>query len=229
VIELSPDRLSIFNYAHMPHLFKSQKQMDERQMPGASEKLEMLHKTTDRLLDAGYIYIGMDHFAKPGDELAIAQRQGRLQRNFQGYATHGDCDLVAFGVSSISAIGDSFSQNHKKLEDYNAAIDAGNLPLARGIELTADDLLRAKVIEGLICHFGLDFTAIEKQFDIVFADYFADELAQLAPMASDGLVEIEQQGIQVTARGRLLIRRICMVFDAWLVKAKKEQKFSRII
>jgi oxygen-independent coproporphyrinogen-3 oxidase len=229
IIELSPDRLSIFNYAHMPHLFKTQKQMDAATMPGAEEKLAILHLANERLLAAGYVYIGMDHFAKPGDELAVAQREGKLQRNFQGYATHGDCDLVAFGVSAISAIGDSFSQNHKDIADYNQAIDEGRLPIARGLALNADDLLRAKVIEGLICHFCLDFNAIEQRFGIVFKDYFAQELVELSAMEKDGLVVVEQGGLQVTAPGRMLIRRICMVFDAWLRRAVAPQGFSKII
>ncbi|MFA5494696.1 MAG: oxygen-independent coproporphyrinogen III oxidase [Porticoccaceae bacterium] len=230
VIELSPDRLSIFNYAHMPRLFKTQRHMDVGQMPGPEEKLDILHRATERLLLAGYVFIGMDHFAKPGDDLAVAQREGRLARNFQGYATHGDCDLLAFGVSAISAYGDCFAQNHKDLVSYNQAVDSGELPVARGIGLSADDLLRAKVIEGLICHFHLDVAAIEQRFGIVFADYFRAELGQLAAMADDGLVAIEPHAIVVTARGRLLIRRICMVFDAWLRGGgQRGQGFSRII
>jgi oxygen-independent coproporphyrinogen-3 oxidase len=229
VIELAPDRLSIFNYAHMPHLFKTQKQMNPAQMPGPEEKLAILHLAIERMLAAGYVYIGMDHFARPGDELAVAQRQGKLQRNFQGYATHGDCDLLAFGVSAISAIGDTFSQNHKELVDYTSAVDGGALPLARGLALTPDDLLRAKVIESLICHFCLDFAAVEKQFGIRFRDHFATELAELSAMAEDGLVVLEPEGIRVTPPGRMLIRRICMVFDTWLRQAQAPQKFSRII
>lgn len=228
VIELAPDRLSMFNYAHMPHLFKTQSQMDAKQMPAAEEKLAMLHMAIEYMLAAGYVYIGMDHFAKPEDELAVAQRQGKLQRNFQGYATHGDCDLFSFGVSAISAFGDTFSQNHKDILDYNTAIDQGALPVARGLALTADDLVRAKVIEGLICHFSLEFAAIEKQFGIQFQHYFATELQQLKELESDHLVVVEEGGIQVTPQGRILIRRICMVFDAWLGRGAP-QKFSRII
>ena len=229
VIALSPDRLSLFNYAHMPQLFKSQRHMGAAQMPAPAEKLAMLHGATDKLLAAGYLFIGMDHFAKPGDELAVAQREGRLARNFQGYATHGDCDLLAFGVSAISALGDAFAQNHKEIAAYNLAIDSGALPVARGIALTPDDLVRAKVIEGLICHFQLDFAAIEQRFAIRFEDYFAAELAELAAIAADGLVTLDPTGIRVTAAGRLLIRRICMVFDAWLRRANEPQRFSRII
>ena len=229
VITLSPDRLSIFNYAHMPHLFKAQRHMDAGQMPGAAEKLTMLHNATDRLLAAGYVYIGMDHFAKPGDDLAVAQREGRLARNFQGYATHGDCDLLAFGVSAISAVGETFAQNHKDIASYNLAIDSGRLPVARGIALAPDDLVRARVIEDLICHFRLNFADIEERFAVRVDDYFAPELAELEAMAADGLVVIDAYGIRVTAAGRLLIRRICMVFDAWLRRAAEPQRFSRII
>lgn len=229
VLDLSPDRLSMFNYAHMPSLFKTQKQMDVAQMPGTEEKLTIIHRSTEKLLAGGYVFIGMDHFAKPGDELARAQREGCLQRNFQGYATHGDCDLAAFGVSAISAIGDTFWQNHKDIADYNAAIDNGRFALARGLALNSDDLLRAKVIEGLICHFSLEFSPLEQRFNINFREYFAPELAQLAIMENDGLVVIEPQRIAVTPRGRLLIRGICMVFDAWLADTVQPAKYSRIL
>ena len=229
VLELAPDRLSIFNYAHMPHLFKTQRQMREEDMPGAGEKLAMLHMATERMLAAGYVYIGMDHFARPEDDLAVAQRQGKLQRNFQGYATHGDCDLFSFGVSAISAFGDSFFQNHKDIADYNAAVDNDVLPVARGLELNDDDRVRGAVIEALICHFCLAFADIESRFGIIFQDYFAHELNHLAAMADDGLVEIADDGIQVTAAGRLLIRRICMVFDAWLQTGQTQQRYSKII
>jgi oxygen-independent coproporphyrinogen-3 oxidase len=229
IIELGPDRLSVFNYAHLPHLFKVQKQIDETALPSASEKLLMMERMTQVLLDAGYVYIGMDHFARPDDELAVAQRNGVLQRNFQGYSTHGGCDLVAFGVSAISAIDNVFAQNHKQIEDYQAAIDQGGLAVARGFELSDDDLLRQEVIKQLICHFELHFDAIERQFGINFADYFASELEQLAPMAADGLLQLEPGAIRVTLAGRLLIRRICMTFDAYLNRAKTEIRYSRII
>ena len=229
IIELSPDRLSVFNYAHMPHLFKVQKQIDESALPVAEEKLLMMERMTEKLLASGYVYIGMDHFAKPNDELAIAQKEGVLQRNFQGYSTHGNCDMIAFGVSSISAVDNVFAQNHKGIEDYQSAIDNNQLPLARGFELSQDDLLRQQVIKQLICHFELDFVAVEQQFAINFADYFAEELEMLQPMAADGLLEIDQQTIRVTPAGRLLIRRICMTFDAYLKQPSPEIRYSRII
>lgn len=229
IINLNPDRLSVFNYAHMPHLFKVQKQLDESVLPGAEEKLLMMERMTEKLLDAGYVYIGMDHFAKPDDELAVAQRNGVLQRNFQGYSTHGGCDLAAFGVSSISAIDNVFAQNHKQIEDYQSAVDAGKLPVARGFELSADDLLRQEVIKQLICHFELNFADIGEQFSISFKEYFAEELEQLQPMAADGLVEIDDKSIRVSLAGRLLIRRVCMTFDAYMKKPSTEIRYSKII
>ena len=228
IIDLDPDRLSVFNYAHMPHLFKVQKQLDESALPSAEEKLLMMERMTEKLLDAGYVYIGMDHFAKPDDELAVAQRDGVLQRNFQGYSTHGGCDLVAFGVSSISAIDNVFAQNHKQIEDYENAVDAGKLPVARGFELSDDDLLRQEVIKQLICHFELNFADIDKQFSINCREYFAEELEQLQSMVADGLVEMTGTGIRVSLAGRLLIRRICMTFDAY-IKQSTEIRYSKII
>ena len=229
IIELGPDRLSVFNYAHLPHLFKVQKQIDESALPSAAEKLLMMESITRMLLKAGYVYIGMDHFARPDDELAVAQRNGVLQRNFQGYSTHGGCDLVAFGVSAISAIDNVFAQNHKQIEDYQTAIDSGHLPVARGFELSPDDLLRQAVIRQLICHFELHFADIEQQFGVVFADYFAEELFQLRPMIDDGLVVLSPDGLRVTPAGRLLIRRICMTFDAYINKSRSEIRYSKII
>lgn len=230
VIELNPDRLSLFNYAHMPHLFKVQKQIDAQALPEPQEKLAMLHMAIERLSSAGYVYIGMDHFAKPSDELAIAQRNGEMQRNFQGYATCGDCDLFAFGVSSISSIDNVFVQNNKKIDDYQQAIDAEWEPLSRGFVLSADDQLRQSVINQLICHFKLDFTAIGDTHGINFNDYFSSELEQLEAMATDGLIELHDRGVRVCDQGRLLIRRICMVFDAYLTSGKAATpQYSRII
>ena len=227
VIALSPDRLSVFGYAHMPHLFKTQKQIDARELPPASEKLDILRNTIERLLAEGYVYIGMDHFAKPGDRLALAQREGRLQRNFQGYTTHKECDLIAMGVSAISAIDDLYVQNLKELEGYQSTVDAGQWPLFRGLRRSEDDRIRAAVIEELICHFALDFTVIEQRFGIRCRDYFAPELAELEPLAADGLLELAADGIRVTAAGRLLIRRVCMVFDAYLQGSRNHQQGSR--
>ncbi|MYM63072.1 oxygen-independent coproporphyrinogen III oxidase [Pseudomaricurvus sp. HS19] len=228
VIELGPQRLSLFNYAHLPHLFKSQKQMDASALPEPQVKLNILRHAIERLQAAGYVYIGMDHFAKPDDPLAIAQEQGLLQRNFQGYATHGNCDLLAFGVSSISAIDSIFVQNYKDIPSYTAALDAGRAPSFKGLTLTDDDLLRQAVINQLICHFELDFHPFEHAYGINFRDYFAGALQELKPLADDGLITLHEQGLQVCSEGRLLIRRICMAFDAYL-KAPQPVSYSRIL
>ena len=228
IIAADPDRLSVFNYAHLPELFKPQRRINEVDLPSPADKLAILQLTIDRLSAAGYVYIGMDHFAKPDDELAVAQRNGTLYRNFQGYSTHADCDLVAMGITAISKVGDSYSQNVKTLDSYYEAIDAGRLPILRGIELNADDLLRRAVITQLICHFALDMAAVGQAHGIGFRDYFATELTDLEHMQSDGLLEIEADSIRVTPAGKLLIRNICMVFDQYLRKPR-EQRFSKVI
>ncbi len=228
VIEAGPDRLSVFNYAHLPEMFKPQRRINAEDLPSPQEKLAILQRTIERLTEAGYLYIGMDHFAKPDDELAVAQRQGTLYRNFQGYSTHADCDLIGLGVTSIGMVDDCYAQNVKDLESYYQAIDAGRLPLLRGITLNADDKLRRRVITDLICHFHLDFAAVERDHGIRFGDYFADELARLRPMAADGLLELGPDHITVLPPGRLLIRNICMVFDAYL-KQNQGQRYSKVI
>lgn len=227
ILVYAPDRFSIFNYAHMPSRFKTQRQIVEADLPSPAEKLEILQMVGQRLTDAGYVYIGMDHFAKPDDELAVAQREGKLYRNFQGYSTHSDCDLVGLGVTSIGRVGDAYMQNYKELEQYDLALSAGRLPVFKGVELDADDNLRRAVITQLICHFELSFSKVEKQFNIVFADYFASELFNLQQMQQDGLIGLDENGIKVQPAGRLLIRNICMVFDKYL--AQKQQQFSRVI
>jgi oxygen-independent coproporphyrinogen-3 oxidase len=179
------------------------------------------------LIGAGYVYIGMDHFARPEDELAIAQREGSLYRNFQGYSTHASCDMIGMGVTAIGSIGNSFSQNVRTEDQYYEALDQQHLPLLRGYELNADDLLRREVISQLICHFRLEFAAIERQFDIAFFDYFADELEALAQMQEDGLLTVSDRGIEVSPAGMLLIRNICMVFDAYL--GQRQQSYSKVI
>jgi oxygen-independent coproporphyrinogen-3 oxidase len=227
VLDYAPDRFSIFNYAHMPSRFKTQRQINEADLPTASVKLEILQMVGKKLTDAGYVYIGMDHFAKPDDELAIAQRDGKLYRNFQGYSTHSDCDLIGFGVTSIGRVGDAYMQNHKELDDYQEAVSAGRLPIFKGVDLDDDDILRRAVITQLICHFDLDFSKIEQQFKIVFAEYFAAELFKLQAMENDSLLSLTSRGIKVQSAGRLLIRNICMVFDKYLVQ--KQNQFSKVI
>ena len=228
VIEASPDRLSIFNYAHLPEMFKPQRRINESDLPSASEKLDILKLTFDKLKNAGYVYIGMDHFAKPNDELAVAQRERTLYRNFQGYSTHADCDLVAMGITSIGQVTNSYSQNVKDLETYYQQIDAGHLPVYRGVELTDDDILRREVISQLICHFQLKFSDIENQFKINFQEYFSQEINSLAQFHEDGLINLTNNSIDVLPKGRLLIRNICMEFDFYMRKVT-EQRYSKVI
>ena len=228
IVEQNPDRISVFNYAHLPDLFKTQRQIDASALPPPAVKLEILKTVIEHLIRAGYIYIGMDHFAKPDDELTRAQQAGTLYRNFQGYSTHAHCDLIGLGATSIGMVGDSYSQNLKTLEEYYTRIAENRLAVFRGVRLDADDRLRRAVITDLICHFTLKFAAIERQFGIRFGDYFAPELAELADMQADGLLALSETGIQVLPPGRLLIRNICMAFDRYL-REQKQQRFSKVI
>jgi oxygen-independent coproporphyrinogen-3 oxidase len=228
IIALQPDRLSVFNYAHLPERFMPQRRIDSADLPTPQAKLRMLERTTEQLTQAGYRYIGMDHFALPDDELAVAQEEMTLQRNFQGYTTHGHCDLIGVGVSAISQIGDLYSQNSNDLADYQNLLASDQLATKRGLVCNQDDRIRRAVIQQLICHFSLDFVAIEKQFDIEFRNYFSDLWPQLATMASDGLITLDSTGIKVLPAGRLLVRSVCMVFDAYLTQQNR-QRFSRVI
>ncbi len=227
VIELRPDRLSIFNYAHLPERFKPQRRINESDLPSPAMKLDILQLTVEKLQQAGYVYIGMDHFALESDSMVKAQKEGTLQRNFQGYSTHADTDLVAIGVSSIGSIGDSYSQNSSNIDDYTASILAGKLPIVRGLVLTDEDLLRKQVINQLICHFRLDIPLVEQQWGISFRKYFSKELAQLKKMEQEGLLSLDNNTIQVEPKGRFLIRNICMVFDAYL--ENNTVKYSKVI
>lgn len=227
VIAAVPDRLSVFNYAHLPERFKPQRRINTEDLPGAADKLAILEDTISRLGDAGYVYIGMDHFARPDDELAVAQREGTLYRNFQGYSTHADCDLVAMGVTAIGSLGNVYAQNVRTEADYAERLDAGRLAVFRGVVLSADDVLRRDVISALICHFRLDYAAVETVHGIVFGDYFAAELVALADMRDDGLLRMDARGLEVTPAGRLLIRNICMIFDAYLTTARVA--YSKVI
>ncbi|MES2071192.1 MAG: oxygen-independent coproporphyrinogen III oxidase [Pseudomonadota bacterium] len=229
VIAAAPDRIAIYNYAHLPHIFKPQRRIHEQELPSADNKLDMLYLCITRLTEAGYVYIGMDHFAKPDDDLAVAQRQGRLHRNFQGYSTHADADMIACGVSAISAVGATYSQNEKTLDAYYERIAQGDLPMARGIRLSMDDLIRRAVIQGLMCHFELSGSALELSYPISFNDYFADELARLKPFQEDGLVCFDGDCLCVTDKGRLLIRNICMVFDHYLGRQAEPARYSATI
>jgi oxygen-independent coproporphyrinogen-3 oxidase len=229
IIEVEPDRLSVFNYAHLPERFKPQRRINAVELPAPQEKLEILGMTIERLTEAGYVYIGMDHFARPEDELTLAQKSGTLYRNFQGYSTHADCDLVAMGVTSIGMVGPTYSQNVRSIEEYYQRLSEGLLPVFRGFKLNRDDLIRRDVITRLICHFALDFAGLQSVWGIRFADYFAEELKRLQDMAEDGLLTLDNTGIRVRPPGRLLIRNVCMVFDAYLDSKQSRNSFSKVI
>ncbi len=228
VLEARPDRLSIFNYAHLPSRFPPQRRINEADLPAPAEKLAILQASIEHLTAAGYVFIGMDHFALPDDSLALAQREGSLHRNFQGYTTHAECDLLAFGVSSISQVAGCYSQNVKTMDAYQAMLGEGRLPIERGLCMSDDDRLRRDLIMQLICQFELDFARIEAQHGIQMQAYFKDALTRLQPMAADGLLEMDETGIRVLPRGRLLIRNICMAFDRYLGE-QALQRFSRVI
>ena len=229
VIEMNPDRIAAYNYAHLPERFKPQRRIDEAELPSADEKLALLQHTIEHLTGAGYVYIGMDHFAKPDDELTIAQKNGSLQRNFQGYSTHVDCDLVSVGMSAIGHVCDNYSQNVRKLDEYYELLDAGKLPLERGIELEPDDLLRRDVITRLMCNFVLDIKALESKWHFDFYSHFIRELEDLQTMQADGLLLLEDDILRVLPAGRLLVRNICMVFDRYLRSGNDHSRFSRVI
>lgn len=216
VIQLAPDRISAYSYAHLPQLFRGQTQIEDSQLPSPRQKLGLLELTVTRLEAAGYVYIGMDHFARPQDELARALHDGTLQRNFQGYSTRGGADLIGLGLSAISRIADTYSQNAKTLDTYYAPLDGGRLSLARGLRLNADDLLRREVIESIMCRGRVDWPALEQRHGILHRSYFADALAALAPLSDDGLVEFDEHELHVTPKGRFLLRAVAMPFDAHL-------------
>ena len=226
-----PSRIAIYGYAHMPQIFKAQTQIESADLPDAATKLALLQLAIDKLTANGYRHIGMDHFALPNDELARAQQLGSLHRNFMGYTTHADSDLIGLGVSAISHIGDSFSQNPRELPAWEVAIDQGLLPVWRGLALSFDDRVRADVIQELMCHAAIDINKIEYRHDIDFADYFAEALVRLAPLVEDGLVEVSPQRISATPRGRLLLRIIAMCFDNHLDNqaAASRPRYSRVI
>ncbi|NDP60552.1 MAG: oxygen-independent coproporphyrinogen III oxidase [Oxalobacteraceae bacterium] len=229
VIAANPDRIAIYNYAHLPHVFKPQRRISDTDLPAGETKLDMLALCIRRLTEAGYVYIGMDHFARPTDDLAIAQAQGRLHRNFQGYSTHAELDLVSCGVSAISAVAATYSQNVKTLDAYYAHLDKNELPIARGIKLGMDDILRRAIIQTLMCNFEMSIASIEQAYPITVASYFAAELVQLQTLAQDGLLTIDDEWISVTPKGRLLIRNICMVFDRYLNATPDPLRYSKTI
>ena len=229
VVELRPDRIALYAYAHLPERFKPQRRINTIELPAGAAKLSMLSQSLERFLGAGYVYVGMDHFALPSDALAIAKRQGRLHRNFQGYSTQPDSDLIALGVSSIGRIGASYSQNAKTLDEYYDLLDQGRFPVVRGLALNRDDLLRRAVIMALMCQGQLQFESIELAYLIEFRSYFAAEIQALQDLQEQGLVELDDSSIQVTAQGWFFVRAIAMVFDRYLQTDRTRAKFSRII
>jgi oxygen-independent coproporphyrinogen-3 oxidase len=227
VKELLPDRISLFNYAHLPQLFKPQRRIDIEELPSPSEKLDIFHYSLEYLIEIGYTYIGMDHFALPEDPLAIAQSKGNLYRNFQGYSTHSECDIVGLGLSSIGQVADSFSQNEKSLDKYYKVLESGQLPIVKGLIINQDDKIRRELIMELICHFEINISSLEKRYSIKFANYFASSLEKLSEMQNDGLIEMKNDSLKVLDKGRILVRNICMIFDNYLESS--DAKFSKTI
>lgn len=229
VVETRPDRMAIYSYAHLPQVFRAQRLIRESDLPAPEIKLQLLELAVERLSEAGYVYIGMDHFALPEDELCEAQRNGTLHRNFQGYSTHAECDLVGLGVSAIGKVRDCYVQNLKLLPQWSEALDAGRLPIWRGMELTAEDRLRHEVIQGIMCHGRLDFNYFDLAYGIDFTEFFAFELQGLKQLEEDGLVQLCEEGLEVTPKGRLLLRAIAMPFDQYLPEHVRPGQFSRLI
>ncbi len=228
VISARPDRLAVYNYAHLPELFRAQRMINEADLPDASTRLKLMELAISRLTAAGYIYIGMDHFALPEDELTLAQKNGRLQRNFQGYSTRRECDLVGLGMSAIARIGDGYAQNLKTIPGWQDAVHSGELPIWRGITLATEDRLRRQIIESVMCHGQIRFGPFEERFEIDFEEHFMPEIHELKPLAADGLLTLDADGFEATPAGRLLLRRIAMIFDEHAARAEGQQ-YSRVI
>ena len=228
VIRLSPDRIALYNYAHLPARFKPQRRINEEELPPAEERLQIFLMSLRRLLDAGYVYIGLDHFAKPDDELSKAQASKTLHRNFQGYTTRAECDLIGLGLSSIGKVGHSYSQSVRTLEDYYAKLDANKLPIEKGFELSMDDVMRRQIIMNFMCSEPINFSTINSTYGIDFTQYFANELAQLKQYQDAGLIEITANSITVTPKGRMFVRAVAMVFDKYLQHATAAQ-YSKLI
>ncbi len=232
IVRARPDRVAIYGYAHMPQLFKAQKQIEETELPDAAARVRLLRLAIDRLTAAGYRHIGLDHFALPEDDLTRALDSDSLHRNFMGYTTHADCDLIGLGVSAISHIGDTYSQNFRGLPDWEYAVDQDRLPTWRGIKLDEDDVIRADVIQQVMCRGAIDRIAIDERYDIEFEQYFNGALASLKALEKDGLVEVGEERINVTSRGRLLLRMIAMCFDRYIhapAAAQERPRHSRIV
>jgi oxygen-independent coproporphyrinogen-3 oxidase len=229
ITQLRPDRIALYGYAHLPERFKPQRRIHTQDLPPAASKLVMLSSAMRVLMAAGYVYVGMDHFALPTDALAVAKRQGRLHRNFQGYSTQPDCDLIALGVSSIGRVGPTFSQNVKTLDEYYDLLNQGHLPVVRGMALSRDDLVRRSVIMALMCQGSVLFESVELAHLVSFKSYFANELQTLASMQEQGLLTLDESGIQVTELGWFFVRGVAMVFDKYLQADMNRARFSKII
>jgi oxygen-independent coproporphyrinogen-3 oxidase len=229
VLKWRPDRIALYSYAHLPERFMPQRRIDSEDLPMAAEKLAMLKLAVMSFLNAGYVYIGMDHFALPKDELARALVGGNLQRNFQGYSTQADCDLIALGVSAISRIGNVYAQNHRVLDEYYAALDRQTLPLVKGLTMTPDDLIRRAAIHALLCQSEIMIPVFESQWRIAFGRYFSEELARIESLAEDGLVTVSSECIQITPKGRFLARIVAMSFDRYLREAQTTARYSKVI
>ncbi len=229
VIDMRPDRFAVYNYAHLPQRFKGQRMINAEDIPAPEVKLDILENTIERLTAAGYIYIGMDHFALPDDELVLARRDGTLQRNFQGYSTHRHCDLISIGVSSISHINNVYAQNSVTTMEYQSCIEHDHLPIVKGLAVDEDDQLRAEVIQALMCYDALDFDDFGKQHGVDFRKYFAAEIERLAPLADDELIELSDAGVHITPKGRLLLRNIAMTFDRYIGSEETDNRFSKAI
>jgi len=228
-VAMRPDRVTTFSYGHCPWIFKRQMILEKAGLPSAEEKALMFQKAKEVLHEAGYLSVGLDHFVLPNDELSEALRSHRLHRNFQGYTTQEECDLLGMGVSAISLLGDTYAQNHKELKQYYAEIEERGIALHKGLALSQDDCIRRDVIKALICNFKLDFDRLSESYHINFNEYFAEDLALLQPLAEDGLLTLTDKSIVVSPRGRLLIRNICLCFDVYSRQLAKRQQFSRII
>jgi oxygen-independent coproporphyrinogen-3 oxidase len=229
VVELRPNRIALYGYAHLPERFKPQRRISEYELPAAQDKITMLSSALTAFIKAGYVYVGMDHFALPDDELAIAKRQGRLHRNFQGYSTQPDCDLISLGVSAIGRVGATYSQNSKTIEEYYDHLNQGRFPVVRGLALSRDDLVRRAVIMAIMCQGALQYESIELAYVLDFKTYFAAELEALKALESTGMVILEDNGLQVTDTGWFFVRAVAMLFDRYLQTDRNRARFSKIL
>ena len=229
VVELRPNRIALYGYAHLPERFKPQRRISEYELPAAADKITMLGSALKAFIDAGYVYVGMDHFALPDDDLAIAKRQGRLHRNFQGYSTQPDCDLISLGVSAIGRVGATYSQNAKTIEEYYDHLNHGRFPVVRGLALSRDDIVRRAVIMAIMCQGALEYEAIELAYMLDFKSYFADEMAALKALEKTDMLVLEDDGLQLTDTGWFFVRAVAMVFDKHLQTDRNRARFSKIL